>query len=465
MTRSADYRPRLSAATRDQARDASVASYQRPATASIAHIGVGAFARAHLAVYADDLLRRGIPAAVRGVSLHTAVAQDQLGPQDGYYTVAEREPGEAARLRVVGALSSVATGVPAARVALTAPSTRVVSLTITEKGYDLDPDELEHPGEPRTAAGVLALSLAWWRESGKAPPVVASLDNVSRNGERLRARVCEVAALLDESLPEWISTQVRFPNSVVDRMVPATTDEDRVGIAEQLGLMDLGAVTTEHHRSWIAEADDTLEMFGTVGAELVDDITPFEQRKLWLLNGPHSALAYGGLLLGRTTIADATTDATVGRFARALVEDVLTVAELPAALQPRCFAEDALRRFANPNLRHSCVQVGADGSRKLPLRFGEVVSTRRRAGLDTARFAAVVAVWIAAVAGVEVRGQPLPQLNDPEAGRLASLPHRDLPRLARFALGEHFDEPFQAEVTGSLEQLALHGPRLLEDLS
>jgi fructuronate reductase len=465
MTRNTEHPPRLSAATRFSARQASIATYERPCTASIAHIGVGAFARAHLAVYADDLLRRGIPAVITGVSLHRATAQDRLEPQDGYYTVAEREPGDAARLTVVGALSSVATGVPAALVTLTAPSTRVVSLTITEKGYDPDPDELEHPEQPRTAAGVLALALARWRESGDVPPVVAALDNVPRNGDKLRMRVCEVAAGLDQSLPEWISARVRFPNSVVDRMVPATTDEDIAGIAEQLGLLDLGAVTTEHHRSWIAEADDTLEMFGVVGAELVDDITPFEQRKLWLLNGPHSALAYGGLLLGWETIAGATTDATVGRFTRALIEDVLMVAELPAALQPRCFAEEALRRFANPNLRHLCVQVGADGSRKLPLRFGSVVSTRQRAGLDCARFAAVVAIWVAAVCGIEVRGQPLPQLEDPESSRLASLPHPDLARLTRRALGEHFDGVFQAEVTRSLEQLTLHGARLLEDLT
>ena len=175
---------------------------------------------------------------------------------------------------------------------------------------------------------------------------------------------------------------MRFPNSVVDRMVPATTDQDISEIAEQLGLVDLGAVTTERHRSWIVEADDTLEIFGTVGAELVEDITPFERRKLWLLNGPHSALAYGGLLLGRATIAGAASDDTVRRFTQGLVEDVLAVAEVPAALRPRCFAQEAMRRFANPNLRHACVQVGADGSRKLPLRFGTVVSARRRAGLD-----------------------------------------------------------------------------------
>ena len=394
----------------------------RPHTAAIAHLGVGAFVRAHLGVYADDLLRRGVPAAIRGVSLHSTTAEERLEPQDGYYTVAEREPGSPPRLRVIGALCSVSTGVPAALDALTAPSTRVVSLTITEKGYDPQPDELEQSGRPSTAAGVLALALARRRHSGHIPPVVASLDNVSRNGDRLRARVHAIAAQLDPALPDWISAEVRFPNSVVDRMVPATTDHDLSDIAAQLGLVDLGAVTTEQHRSWITEADEALDIFGSVGAELVEDITPFEQRKLWLLNGPHSALAYGGLLAGHATIAAAASDPKVARFAQGIVEDVLAVAEVPAALQPRRFAEDALHRFANPTLRHPCVQVGADGSRKLPLRFGSVVSARRRGGLDTVKFAACAAIWVAALTGIEVAGQALPPLDDPEASRLAALP-------------------------------------------
>jgi fructuronate reductase len=456
---------RLSAATRGRARAAPLAGYERPRTASIAHLGVGAFARAHLAVYADELLHRGIPAAIRGVSLHSTAAQRQLDPQDCYYTVAEREPDDTARLRIIGSLSSVSTGAPAALAALTAPSTRVVTLTITEKGYDPEPDDVLPSDGPSTAAGVLALSLARWRESGGIPPVLASLDNVSRNGELLRLRVCECAARLDPSLPDWIAAAVRFPNSVVDRMVPATTDGDISDVAERLGLIDLGTVTTERHRSWIVEADEALEMFGTVGAEMVEDIAPFEQRKLWLLNGPHSALAYGGLLVGRSTIASAATDSRVHRFTRALVEDVLAVAEIPASLQPRCFAEDALGRFANPHLRHLCVQVGADGSRKLPLRFAKVVSARLEAGLDNSRFAATAAIWLAAVAGIELRGRRLPILEDPEAARLASLPRRDLARLTGLALGEHFDKPFLAEVAGSLDQLVDHGARVLEDLS
>ena len=456
---------RLSAATRARALVASLARYERPRTASIAHLGVGAFARAHVAVYADDLLCRGIPAAIRGVSLHSTTAQERLDPQDCYYTVAEREPDTTPRLRIIGSLNSVSTGVPAALAAVTAHSTRVVTLTITEKGYDPEPDDVERSERTSTAAGVLALSLARWRESGGIPPVLASLDNVSRNGDLLRLRVCESAARLDPSLPDWIAAAVRFPNSVVDRMVPATTDGDISDVAERLGLIDLGAVTTEPHRSWIVEADEALEMFGAVGAEMVEDIAPFEQRKLWLLNGPHSALAYGGLLVGRSTIASAASDARVNRFTQALVEDVLAVADIPASLQPRCFAEDALRRFANPNLRHSCVQVGADGSRKLPLRFAKVVSARQEAGFDNSRFATAAAIWLAAVAGIELCGRRLPTLEDPEAARLASFPRRDLARLTGLALDAHFDKTFLAEVAGSLDRLAHHGARVLEDLT
>ncbi len=380
-------------ATRRRVRGASVGAYERPRTASIAHLGVGAFMQAHLAVYADDLLRRGTPAVIRGVSLHSAGAQERLGPQDCYYAVAEREPGENLRLRVIGSLGSVSTGMPAALTALTAPSTRVVTLTITEKGYDPDPDEMERPVRPSTAAGLLALALSRWRKADGIPPVVASLDNVSGNGERLRALVTDIAARLDPALPDWISAEVRFPNSVVDRMVPATTEDDISEIAAQLGLVDLGAVTTEQHRSWIVGADEALEMFGTVGAELVDDVAPFEQRKLWLLNGPHSALAYGGLIMKRATIAAAAADARVARFVNGLVEDVLDVANIPSALEPAAlcqgcaapFRQSLPQTFMCPGRRGRLAQdpapvrSGRRGSPAGRTRHGEV--RRRRRGL------------------------------------------------------------------------------------
>jgi fructuronate reductase len=448
---------RLSAATVGRARTDTLPQYDRTAAPCITHLGVGAFMRAHLGVYADDLLRLGHPALIRGVSLHNPHAEEQLVPQDCFYSVAEREPGAAPRLRVIGSITSVATGMDAALVALAAPATRFITLTITEKGYDLEPADPEHPDRPPPAPALIALALHRRRASSQAPPVVAALDNVSANGTLLRARVMEAAAGLHRDLPSWIENEVSFPNSVVDRMVPATSPRDLADIATQLGLVDLGAVTTEAHRSWVMTGDARLEPWREVGVDLVSDATPYEQRKLWLLNGPHSALAYCGLLAGRATIAATADDAPISAFVARLVDDVLEVVRLPAALRASEFAWDALRRFRNPGLGHTCAQVGADGSRKLPQRFGDVVTARLRAGLDVTRFATVVALWIAATAGVDLRGSPLPALHDPDAARLRVRRAAGLDALAGAALENRFDRAFVVAVAQSLRHLVTQG--------
>ena len=411
-------RERLRASTLSKAQADALPDYDRSAAPCITHLGFGAFARAHLAVYADALLRRGQPALIRGVSIRSRRAQDQLEPQDGLFTVAVREPGEDTSLQVIGALASMETGAAAALDAMTAPATRLVTLTITEKGYD---SSLETPSlseVPATTPALIALALARCRRNGSAPPVFAPLDNLLDNGNVLRARVLEAAERIDPHLAAWIARQVLFPSSVVDRMVPAPTERDVEDIADSLGLLDLAAVTTERHRSWIMQSVDGLAPLGDVGVRLVDDVTPYERRKLWLLNGPHSAAAYGGLLRGHDTIADAVADRTIARFVRGLVDDTLEVAEFPATLGPAAFADEALRRFANPALGHSCAEVGADGSSKLPQRLLPVVAARRERSLPTSRFAVVAAIWIAATAGVEAPGVRLPQLEDPIAGAL-----------------------------------------------
>ena len=187
-----------------------VPEYDRSATPCIAHIGLGAFARAHLAVYADELLRRGQPALIRGVSIRSRRAQDQLEPQDGLFTVAIREPGEDMSLQVVGALTSVETGPAAALDALTAPATKLVTLTITEKGYEATAD-LPASDVPTSVPALVALSLAQRRQAGLAPPVFASLDNLLDNGSMLRARVLEAAERIDPSLAPWIAAQRSLP--------------------------------------------------------------------------------------------------------------------------------------------------------------------------------------------------------------------------------------------------------------
>ncbi len=465
MTSTAAVDPRLSALTLARMQSSALPRYQRSAGPSIVHIGLGAFARAHLGVYADDLLRIGGAGLIHGVSLHSRHAEESLGPQDGLYTVIERERDGEPRLRVVGSVASVATGGAEALAALSAPTTTLVTLTITEKGYDVPPEDLERPDRPGSAPGLLALALLRRRAAGHESPIVVSLDNVADNGGLLRSRVTEIAARLGPDQAQWIAERVTFTSSVVDRMVPAPTATDLDAVASWLGLTDLGAVGTERHRSWVMTADEQLAPWADVGVELVDDVVPYEQRKLWLLNGPHSALAYGGLLAGCATIADAAEHHTVSRFARRLVDDVLEVSLLPSALAPAAFAAETFARFNNPSLRHSCAQVAADGSRKLPQRFIPVVTARESQGLDTARFAAVAAIWIAAASRLVVDGMRLPAIDDPETARLRVAAGRDLDHLARLALHDGFDEPFLGTVATALRRLVREGMGLLQEQS
>jgi fructuronate reductase len=464
MTVPPDTPLRLSVKTLHEARTPCVPAYDRRPEATIAHLGFGAFARAHLAVFADDLCRQGRPSLVRGVSLHSHRVADRLARQDFLYTVAEREPQTGVSLRVVGSVSSVTSGPAAALHAVSAPTTKLVTLTITEKGYDLHEGDLAHPHQPDSVLGVLALALARCREAGSDPPIIASLDNVMENGSVLRSRVGEIASHLDPTLPAWLADEVKFPNSVVDRMVPAPTERDMGDIGARLGLADLAGVSTEQHRSWVMSAADGMPALGEAGVQLVTDTGPFERRKLWLLNGPHSALAYCGILAGCTTIAEATEHGTVSTFVRKLVDDILRVARLPVAVQAESFALDALRRFQNPNLDHTCAKVAADGSRKLPQRFGSIVSARSEAGHDTDRFAVVVALWIALASKLEIQGSVLPSVEDPAGPRLHGAT-RDLGELARLFLEDRFDEHFVTGVTRALVRLPAEGMRLVEELA
>lgn len=426
--------------------------YDRSITPRIVHLGVGGFARAHLGTYADDLLRAGWPAMIRGVSLRSDRAEQQLRPQDGWYTVAEREPGGERPLRLVGSLASVETGAEAAIEAIAAPATELVTLTVTEKGYAIG-----------AAPTVVARGLAQ-RDRRHPPPVVASLDNVSHNGQVLRQSVVEAAGAIDRDLARWVETEVRFPCSVVDRIVPAITSADLHALAQRLALRDEAAVVAEHHRSWFIEAVDGLPPLTDVGVQVVGDVGPYQRRKLWLLNGPHSALAYGGLLAGCDTIATAVEHPAVAAFVARLVDDVLAVADLPAAAVPAAFVASSLRRFANPALGHTCRQVGADGSQKLAQRILPVVAARQASGLPTGRLALVVAIWLAAGSGLPVGGVALPAVDDPmedDLRRLAA--DGDLRALAAAGVGGHGDAAFIDEVVGTLRRVRDDGIDVLRD--
>ncbi|HMQ26235.1 MAG TPA: mannitol dehydrogenase family protein [Acidimicrobiales bacterium] len=451
-----DRRPRLAASTLDAVRTVSPPAYDRSGPAPYVHLGPGAFARAHLGVYADDLLIAGHPARVRAVALRHGTAERQLGPQDGLYTVTTREPSAAPVTRIVGSFASVATGAEAAVAAVADPTTTLVTLTVTEHGY-----ETTGPG---SAAEVLALGLEARRVAGHGGLVIASLDNLLDNGRVLRDQVLAVAADTGPpGLPEWIEARVAFPGSVVDRMVPAPTDADRVEVAERLGLVDEAAVVAEAHRSWVVEAVDGLPPLAAADVEVVAGVGAHQQRKLWLLNAPHSALAYGGLLVGHDTIAAAVADPLVAGFVRRLVDDVLAVVDpTDGGPEPVGYAEDSLRRFANPALGHTCTQVGADGSRKLAQRVLPVVEARRVRDLPVDRFAVVVAAWLAAVTGTPVQGRPLAAVEDPAAGELrAALGASGPIAAAESAVGSALAS-WAPDVAAALDQLVEAGAGVLE---
>jgi fructuronate reductase len=337
-----------------------------------------------------------------------------------------------------------------------------VTVTITESGYDIPPAAPDlHPVTP-SVPEIIARALALRRRTGSAPPIIASLDNLLGNGAVLRQRVMEMADRLDPTLARWIGAEVTFPSSVVDRMVPAPTDGDLADVQARLGLLDLATVSAERYRSWIISSAEGLPPLADVGVQVVTDVTQFERRKLWLLNGPHSAFAYCGLLAGCDTIAGAVRNATVLSYVQEMIDDTLEVAQFPASLGATRFAHDALHRFANPALGHTCLQVGADGSRKLPQRFLPIVEARRAARLDVSRFATVVALWIASVGGLEIRGAQLPAAADPEASQLrAAVLDGGLSKVVDMALRRTYDPAFCRIVLESLQHLSRDGMAVL----
>lgn len=421
---------RLSTATLHGVHNALVPDYDRGRPASIAHLGVGAFARAHLGVYVDDLIRVGRCGPIRGVSLRSNRAESQMSPQDCLYSVTTREPGRAPETRIIGSFATVETGPDAAVRAIADPAITMVTLTITEKAYEPDDDSSDTVHDRAAATSVpllLAHGLLDRYHAGATPLVITSLDNVADNGAVLRDLVLHALEFLggDEDGPDsdsgpepgfedWVRSEVAFPSSVVDRMVPATTTADMDEVAGRLGVRDDAAVIGEEHRSWVIESVAGLPPLQHAGVQVVNDIAPYQLRKLWLLNGPHSAVAYCGLLLGYDTIAGAVSDTSIRRFVGRLIEDVVEVAPPALAnLEPAEFAAESVHRFTNDALGHRCTQVATDGSRKIPQRLLPVMALRRARGLGTERFATVIALWLAAVSDTPVGGITLGPISDP----------------------------------------------------
>ena len=349
----------------------------------IVHLGLGAFQRAHQAVYTEDALELDFgPFGICGVSLRSAAVRDRLAPQDGLYTVVTRS-AEGEQLRVIGCLKEILVGPedPAAVVRRIAdPEIAVVSLTVTEKGYCHDPatgtldaghpdirHDLEQPERPQSAIGALVGGLDMRRRRGGSPPTVLCCDNLPHNGRTLRGVALAFAALRDDGLARWLEAEVAFPCTMVDRIVPATTDADLGAVATRLGLEDAAPVVTEPFSQWVVEDRFTGPRPGweRVGAELVADVGPYEEMKLRLLNGSHSALAYLGFLAGFEHVFEVMRAPEFVEFVRRMMAlEVAPTVHVPTDLE--AYQARLLERFANPAIRHRTAQIAMDGSQKLP---------------------------------------------------------------------------------------------------
>lgn len=397
----------------------------------IVHLGIGAFHRAHQAAYTDATLAADPTWAIAGVSLRSPDTRDALAPQDGLYTLATRS-AEGDAFRVIGSVPRllVAPEDPEAVLALmAAPATRIVSLTVTEKGYchlpatgtldEAHPDivhDLAHPATPRSAVGYIVEALDRRRRAGVAPFTVLSCDNLPANGHTLARVATRLAELRDPALGAWVAAEVAFPSTMVDRIVPATTEADRAFVAAATGLADGWPIVTEAFTQWVIEDrfPQGRPAWDRVGATLVADVTPFELAKLRLLNASHSSLAYLGYLAGHETVAEAMDAPGFGAFVERLMNEVApTLPPLPGFDVP-AYQRELRARFRNPALRHRLYQIAMDGSQKLPQRMLGAVRDLIAAGQPFPCLALGVAAWMRYAAGFDEAGAPI-AVQDPLA--------------------------------------------------
>lgn len=378
----------------------------------IVHLGCGAFARAHAFWFTQRAIEVAPgPWGVVAVNLRGRNVPDALNAQERLYSILTRGP-QRLDVEIVGVVVEAlyAPADPAVVVArLADPATRIVTLTVTEKGYchvpatgDLDeahPDiraDLANPGAPCSAVGFLVAGLAAIRARRQTPPTIVSCDNLPSNGRVLAQLVAQFASLRDPGLAAWIAETVRFPCTMVDRIVPATTDEDRLAASTLLGRTDDAAVVAEPFGQWVIE-----DRFSTarpawerVGAQIVPDVAPFERAKLRLLNGAHSALAYRGLAKGLATVAEAMADAELADATRKLMDEAAATLDPVPGLDLAAYSAQLCARFANAGIRHRLSQIAMDGSQKLPQRLLGTISDAHAAGWTASEAIKAVAAWI-----------------------------------------------------------------------
>ncbi|GAA3543551.1 fructuronate reductase [Zobellella aerophila] len=418
-----------------------VPGYDRaPLQSRILHFGFGAFHRAHQALYQDRLLQlEGGGWGICVVNLRSAGLLESLRAQDHLFTVLE-QGAEGNQARVIGSVTESLhprLDSPAAVIAkLADPQLAIVSITLTEKGYCINPAtgrldwdnpdilrDLAEPGQPVSLIGYIVAGLAKRQALGLAGVSVMSCDNIPDNGRVIRQAVLDLASRRDPMLAAWIEREVSFPSTMVDRIVPAVTADTRRELRDTLGLDDACGVATEPFTQWVIEDDFVAgrPAWEKVGVELVRDVRPFEAMKLRMLNGTHSFLAYLGYLAGYEYVSDCMADPVFAQAARRLMLDEQGVTlSMPEQEALTAYGERLLARFRNPCLRHRTWQIAMDGTMKLPQRLLAPIRQQLAEGRPWPLSALAVAGWMHYVGGVDEQGNAI-DVRDPLCDSLASL--------------------------------------------
>lgn len=401
--------------------------------AGIVHLGIGAFHRAHQAFYTEAVLNQfGGDWGIIGASLRSPGVREQLSPQDGLYTLVERSSNDE-KLQVIGAVSRVLVGPenPADLVAVMAdPAIKIVSMTVTEKGYCHDPatgnlnlsnPDIQHDlinlAAPKSAIGYLVAALKARKEAGVASFTAMSCDNLPNNGEVLEKALLQFARQVSPELAQWIEQNTTFPCTMIDRIVPATTDDDRAHLERRLGLRDEGTVFTEPFTQWVVEDmfSDGRPAWEKVGVQLVDNVEIFEKIKLRLLNGAHSTLAYSGYLAGYDYVSEVMADPAFVKMVEVFhARDAGETVSAPDGFDIEFYKEQLRDRFRNKSLKHRTWQIAMDGSQKLPQRLLHTLRDQLNGSGHIDIICLGVAAWIRYVSGVDEKGDPI-EVSDPMA--------------------------------------------------
>jgi len=420
----------LNATTLD-ALEVPVPRYDRTAvTAGIVHLGVGGFHRAHQAMYIDRLMERGMGLewGICGVGVmpFDAHMRDVMREQDCLYTLVLKDPKGGWEPRVVGSIVEYlyAPDDPEAVVEKMAdPATRIVSLTVTEGGYNFSPvtgefdaqnaavqADLQPGALPATTFGLVTEALVRRRERGIAPFTLMSCDNIPGNGHMAQQVFSAFADLRDPELGAWVREQVRFPNSMVDRITPGTTDADRSAVAERFGVQDGWPVVCEPFTQWVLEDAFTLGRppLEEVGVQLVEDVEPYELMKLRLLNASHQGLCYFGHLAGYRLVHEVAQDPLFAAFLLAYMDKEATPTLPPVpGIDLDAYKRQLIERFSNDEVRDTVARLCAESSDRIPKWLLPVVRANLASDGGVQLSAAIVASWARYAEGVDEQGQPI----------------------------------------------------------